>query len=480
MKLLQNIIKSLSKEEIRFYKLFVGRTKQSKKRKDLVLFDIIKNSSDENFSKKAIDLLDITSNNYYQLKNRIYNDLNNSIVWQHISKDYQSKSFSFVLLSRVYKNKGELNLAYHYLQNAEKEAKKNELYEILSIVYSEIIELSHELISIDLDYYLNLIKKNRIIVQEVEEIETWLAKLMYDIKTKQNFAKSDPTLINVLNNYYKKNAKKKIVLESPRFRFRLFKMYSRLLLQQEDYNNLKKFLVHSYNDLQKDKLFNRSNHNDKLTLLTYLTNCFYKIKEYSKSLEYADELYNAMSEFDGFLKEKYIFYYYNSLVLNYSVKDKTKALAIIEKAKKNETIKKLPAYTSFVYLNTTLIYYHQKKYPLAVRNISRLIQQKDFLSLDIILQLKIYIAELIIRLKLNQDDKIKEQIDFVKSEYKKPLAENNNKRDAVAIELISMIVHKKDIRKFIASISSTIQNNKTINSDIISYNDWIETLATEY
>ena len=44
------------------------------------------------------------------------------MIWQHISKDQQSKSFSYILLSRVFRNKGELDLAYHYLLTAEKEA----------------------------------------------------------------------------------------------------------------------------------------------------------------------------------------------------------------------------------------------------------------------------------------------------------------------------------------------------------------------
>jgi len=421
MKFLYNIIQSLSKEEIRFYKLFVGRTKQSKERKDLILFDIIKNSPSDDVNKKAIDKLKVKSNNYYQLKNRVYHDLNNSIVWQHISKDHQSQSFSFVLLSRVYKNKGELEIAYHYLKTAEKEGIKNELYEILSIVYSEIIELSHELISVDLDHYLKLKIENSLVVQEIDEIDALLAKLMYDIKTKQNFAKSDASVLELLNKYYKENAKKKIVLDSPRFRLRLFKMYSRLLLQKADYTSLEQFLVRSYNDFVSDGLFNRSNHNDKLTLLTYLTNCFYKTKQYSKSLEFAEILNVAMKEFDGFLNEKYVFYYFNSLVLNYAVEDKEKALDVLKEAKNNASIKKLPAYTSFIYLNTSLIYFQQEKYSLACTNISRLIQQDDFLSLDKVFQLKLLIVELIVRLELNQEDKILKQVRFINKEYKSTL-----------------------------------------------------------
>tara|TARA_B110000003_G_C16643024_1_gene530896 strand:- start:262 stop:1695 length:1434 start_codon:yes stop_codon:yes gene_type:complete len=476
MKFLYNIIQSLSKEEIRFYKLFVGRTKQSKERKDLILFDLIKNSPSEDVNKKAIDKLKVKSNNYYQLKNRVYHDLNNSIVWQHISKDHQSQSFSFVLLSRVYKNKGELEIAYHYLKTAEKEGIKNELYEILSIVYSEIIELSNELISVDLDHYLKLKKENSLVVQEIDEIDALLAKLMYDIKTKQNFAKSDASVLELLSKYYKENAKKKTVLDSPRFRLRLFKMYSRLLLQKKDYTSLEQFLVRTYNDFVSDGLFNRSNHNDKLTLLTYLTNCFYKTKQYSKSLEFAEILNVAMKEFDGFLNEKYVFYYFNSLVLNYAIEDKEKALDVLKEAKNNASIKKLPAYISFIYLNTSLIYFQQEKYSLASTNISRLIQQDDFLSLDKVFQLKLLIVELIIRLELNQEDRILKQVRFINKEYKSLLSQDQLKRDAQVLELIVMVLNKEDISSKVESITSSKSDEQSRSIDIISYNDWMKTL----
>ena len=43
MKDLINIINALSKEEIRFYKLFVNRTSAGKqKRKDIILFDLFR------------------------------------------------------------------------------------------------------------------------------------------------------------------------------------------------------------------------------------------------------------------------------------------------------------------------------------------------------------------------------------------------------------------------------------------------------
>ena len=200
---LDTIVQSLSKEEVRFFKLFLKRT-ESKNRKDVDLFDLIRRKNGDYTTKDALKTLKTNPNNYYQVKNRLYHELNNSMVWQHIWKDKQSKSFSFVLLSRVYKNKGELELSFHYLKKAEKEAIDSELYEVLSIIYSEIIQISHDLLSVDVDHYIELKRNNIKILSEIDEMDLLLAKIMYDIKTKQNFGKSDGSLVKLIKTKYGK------------------------------------------------------------------------------------------------------------------------------------------------------------------------------------------------------------------------------------------------------------------------------------
>ena len=64
--------------------MFINRTNSSKnkQRKDVELFDFIRKGKNKEIStQKILNKLSISnSNNYYQLKNRIYNDLNNSMV----------------------------------------------------------------------------------------------------------------------------------------------------------------------------------------------------------------------------------------------------------------------------------------------------------------------------------------------------------------------------------------------------------------
>jgi hypothetical protein len=469
---LNSIIQSLSKQEIRFFKLFIKRT-DYKKRKDVDLFDFMKKKGGDLKIKDALKKLETNTNNYHQIKNRLYHELNNSMVWQHIWKDNQSKSFSYVLLARVYKDKGELELAFHYLKYAEKEAIDSELYEILSIVYTETIQLSHELISIDVDKYIALKRENILILSEIDEMDLLLAKVMYDIKTKQNFGRTDHSLSKLIKSKYSKISKDKKLVNSARFRMRLFKMYSRLLLQNRDYKSLEKFLIESYNEFEEDKLFSRSNHNEKLTLLTYLTNCLCKNKKHKESLKYAELLLISMKEYDSFLHDKYLFFYYNILVSNYAKTDKDKALDYLNKASKNEVIKKLPSYISFIYLNRSLIYFHQDNFINAQKNMSRLILQEDFLLLDKAFQLKVLIADVIIRFKNGQHNII-DKIKDIRRNHKQLLLDKEYVRDREMINIISKKINDEDIADDKKRILSCMSDNDSEDLDIISYNLWLK------
>ena len=469
---LDTIVQSLSKEEIRFFKLFLKRT-DNKNRKDVDLFDLIRRKNGDYTTKDALKTLKTNPNNYYQVKNRLYHELNNSMVWQHIWKDKQSKSFSFVLLSRVYKNKGELELSFHYLKKAEKEAIDSELYEVLSIIYSEIIQISHELLSVDVDHYIELKRNNIKILSEIDEMDLLLAKIMYDIKTKQNFGKSDGSLVKLIKTKYGKISKEKNLVNSPRFRIRLFKMYSRLLLQERDYQSLEKFLIESHNEFGKDKLFDRSNHNEKLTLLTYLSNCLYKTKNYKQSLKYSEELLSGMKEYDCFLHDKYLFYYYNILVLNYAKTDKEKALDYLNKASSSEVIKKLPSYNAFIYLNRSLIYYYQNNFKESQKNISRLIMQEDFLLLDKSFQLKILVTELMIRMLVSNKN-LHDKITSINKNYKSLLLEEKYKRDRRMIDIISKKVNNEKVLEDKTNLLSSMSDSDSEDIDIISYNIWIK------
>tara|TARA_X000000368_G_scaffold416379_1_gene410173 strand:- start:223 stop:1674 length:1452 start_codon:yes stop_codon:yes gene_type:complete len=478
MNILLKTIESLNKEEIRYYKIFSNRTHNEENRKDIMLFESIKNNiSDYNENEIAAKMYGDKKNNFYQLKNNLLHGINKSIVSQHTNKEDDTSLYNIILLSRIYKRKGDVDLSYHYLKKAEKQANKIESFEILSIIYSEILKLSYELISIDIEKYINRKIDNKKKLDLSQEIDITLYSVMYSIKTTQNFSNDTKVNSKALNDIINSITSQNQISKSPKFRIKLFEAISRTFLQKNDFVSLERYLKLTYKDFIKDKIFNKTNHEQKLMMLTYLTNSLYKNGKMKESLLIAEELNNSMNEFDSFLRNRFLFYYYNALVINYSKLDKEKALEVLNKAKRNKVIQSLPTFGSFIYLNMGLIYYDQKKYKTSIKHFSRLILQKDFINLSLQFQLKILISEIIIRYELNQTDLVEEKIKIIKRTYKETI--NHNKREKDIIEIINKLIYcdnlslNKDLLSKIKRLINLTSSENAQNIDVINYNDWL-------
>ena len=478
MNILLKTIKSLNKEEIRYYKIFSNRTHNELNRKDIALFEQIKdNTEDYNEKEIAEKMYGDKKNNFYQLKNNLLQGINKSIVAQHTDKENDTSLYNIVLLSRIYKRKGNVDLSYHYLKKAEKIAKKIEAFEILSMIYAEILKLSYDLISIDIQKYIDRKIENKKSLDLSQEIDITLYSVMHSIKKTQNFSNNTKKNTNALNNIINTITSQKEISKSPKFRLKLYEAISRILLQENNFNALEKYLEETYKSFTKDKLFNKTNHEQKLMMLTYWANSLYKNGKMKESLQIAERLNNAMKEFDSFLKNKFLFYYYNTLVINYSKLDQKKALEVLNIAKNNKIIQSLPTFGAFIYLNMGLIYYDQKKYKTSIKHFSRLILQKDFINLSLQFQLKILISEIIIRYELNQTDLVEEKIKIIKRTYKETI--NHNKREKDIIEIINKLIYcdnlslNKDLLSKIKRLINLTSSENAQNIDVINYNDWL-------
>jgi len=481
MNILQKIIAILNKEESRFYKLFASRTNSNKERKDVLLFDYIKrHNEDYDESYIAKKLYKNNKNAFYQLKNRLFKDLNKSMMLQHLGKEKDIYIVQSILLSRVYKRKGDVDLSFYYLMKAEKKALEIEAFELLAIIYAEIIKLSYDMVSIDVEEYIAKQKENKIKQDQIQEIDQILAAASYRIKTVQNFTGKNDTVLNVLEKVVKDFANNKDIPKSPKFRFKVYLTISRILLQKHDFPALESYLLYTYKEFSKDKLFNKTNHEHKLMMLIYLTNCLYKTHKLNKSLGFAEILRKEMDEFGGFLRDKFMFYYYNALVINYSVLDKKEALKILEEARRNSVIKQLPTYTVFIYLNTALIYFDQKKYRMAIKNLSRLLLHDDFVDIGKSFQFKIYIASLIIRFELGDFDTIENRLKYIQRIYKEVLENEDFKRDVQLVKIISKLIYCNNLQqdehllKKINSLITIIDDDTADDVDVINYNLWLK------
>lgn len=483
MNILHQIIESLTKEELRYYKLFAARTNNNTERKDIQLFDFIKkNHRNYNESEISKRLYGNNKNGFYQLKNRVLKDLNKSMMLQHMPKEKDILILHLVLLSRVYMRKGDVKLSFYFLQKAEREALKLESYKLLDIIYSEILELSFDMISINVEDYIQKQRRNKLKRDQIQEIDLVIAAVRYRVKTAQNFSGKKSDVLGMLQRTVDEFTNNKEIPKSPKFQMKIYQAVSRILLQTHDFQTLENYLLHTFDEFNKNKIFNRSNHEHKLMMLSYITNCLFKTGKLKKSLDYAEILKKSMNEYQRFLRDKYIFYYYNALVINYSKLDKKKALQILKEVKSNSIIKQLATYTVFIYLNTALIQFDLGNYRESNKNLSRLLLQDDFVNLGRSFQLKIQIASLIVRYMIKDFDTCKLKIEEINNKYSEILDSEGLSRDKELITIISKLLYCNNInldnqvKERIKSLSKVITDEESDDIDVINYNVWLKSL----
>jgi hypothetical protein len=481
MNTLPDIISLLNKEEIRGFKLFAKRTNATNDRKDILLFDHIKKNpgydDDKIFSKlyKGKD-----KNAFYRLKYRLLEDIGISLSLQH----YNSSEINYVLnnylLAKLFISKNKWQIALFYMAKAEKKAKEIESFELLDMLYNEYIKLSHEVLDINPEEYITKRKENRLQLNRLQEIDDVLAAVIYRVKVSQNFGKGNDKINELLGKTVNTYANNKEIKNSPLLRFKIYHSLSRILLQQHNYKALEKYLLKTYSEFSREKLFTKNNHDTKLQMLTYISNTLFKNNKIDESLVYAGQLHNAMKEFSGLLYDKYLFFYYNILVNNYARTNVEKAIEILDEAKKQKVIQSHPVYIGFVYLNLSVSYFGIKNFKAALKSIVKLYMLDSYKALDAALRLKISAVELMIRFELHDFDYIEQRIGQLKKEFKKEFSSAEFENEVQLIKIISLLMNtasvKSDkkaltmVKHFIAQLHQT---KPTEAESIINYADWL-------
>ncbi|TVR77071.1 MAG: hypothetical protein EA412_12345 [Chitinophagaceae bacterium] len=481
MDILEHFIRQLNKEETRAFTMYQQRMNYGIKRKDKYLFEYIRKSKAEDFDEEKIFTklyFKKDKNAFYRLKNRLLEDVGKSLVLQHIHKTEPLTTIHYYSLAVLFHLKNNLRLAAFYLKKAERNATKYEQYEMLEIIYKQFVKLSMDDVSIDPSIYIENRKQNQTILTKISEMDDVLAIVGYRMKVSQNFSSAMDPAYQKLKDMVNQFMNDPDLQKSKILQLRVYRAASQLLLKQHDYPALEKYLLSTYKQFKDKNLFDRDNHEIQLQMLTYIVNALFKNKKYKKSLSYAENLLEAMKKYDNVLYDKYLFFYYNSLIINYSELDKDKAIELLEEMK---SIKQSSFYEQFIYANLAVLWFDKQNYDNAIDNLIKLTTHDSYKKTDTNLRMKIAVAELIIRYEVGDYDVLDYKLNQVKKEFKDLFSKIENEREKELVKLIkkfSSVYSPFKDKRIISMIKKYLekpQPPEVLNAEIIKYNDWLET-----
>ena len=481
MDTLNQMILGLNKEEIRFFKIYSSRISSNQPRKDIELFDIIKKEREEFDEDAASAKLypEGNKNPYYRLKNRLKSELSKCLMLQHFEDEDLTQAINLYNLARHYMSRNLYPLAEHFLGKAEKRALIIENLELLDLVYTEFIRLSQEMLSINPETYILKRQENESRLKSLRQIDDILATVKYKLKITQNFSPVDNPVVDMLQETVQQLTDSKELKGSSALRFKIYQAVSQILLQQHDYPNLEDYLRVTYSEFETETLFNKSNHQTKLQMLTYMVNALFKNDKLEESLEWAEKLKAAMEEFDRLHYDRFMFFYYNSLVINYSKVDMEKAISILHDLEHNEKLKKTPFYIVFVYLNLSIFHFDLGDFRESIKRLNQLYLHERFVNTADSLKFRIAILEILIRLELGDTDFLEYRMKQIKKDFSEQLENQENVREEMLLGLISdMFLKGKSLRsdemKDRIKLFTKTTSPRSEDAELVNYNRWLE------
>lgn len=482
MDILNSIVAGMSKEQVRYFKVYLSRSHDRDDRLDIQLFDYMRKTGEEYDEEKIFKKLyhSEDKNSFYRLRNRLLQDLNKSTLIQHYDDDETGYTLHLLALEKFYFSRNNTRVANYFLKKAEAEARKTENFELLDIIYGDFIRLSHELLSINPEEYIQKRKENQEQIRQLRAIEDILAVVSYKMKLTQNFASDENPILPLLQQTVENYSQDKELIRSAKLRFRIYHAVTQILLQKRDYKALEEYLLTVFKEFNEEKLFVRTNHDTKLQMLVYLVNSLFKNNKLKESLHYTEQLRLAMEEYQRLYYDKYLFFYYNSLVINYSRLDRNRAIEILEEMKGNEKIRSNPFYEMFVYLNLAVSWFDKKDFHLSIRNLNKLYLLDGYAKADRSLQFKIAIAELMIRYELKDFDVLENKIRQVKKDFKEFFNKQVNSREILMVTVIGKLIEsdslkqEKNLMTKVKQLIFTSEEEDSGDSEILNYKTWLK------
>lgn len=478
MDILHDIICNMSTEEVRGFKLFMLRNRDYIDRKDQRLFDSMRKLGEKYSEEKIHQSLygNDDKNTFYRLKNRLFTELNKSLLVQHFDDDETNYSFHLLSLHSFFYKRNRIKAAIYYLKKAEIAAIASGNAELLDMVYTQSIKMSGDIPDRNPHEIIEARKKNQKTMQQLRELDDVLAVVKYRMKLTQNFSSGKNPVIEILQKTVKEFSSDQNVLQNTALRFKLYESISQILLQQHQYDALLQYLLQAYKDFERDKLFSKNNHETKIQMLIYIVNASFKTGNYKGSLDYAEQLKDALSEFGKIQYDKYIFFWYNAQVINYSVLDKHKGIIVLLDMKQNKKIVSTPYYEMFVYLNLSIFYFDIKDFHSAIKNLQKLYLLKGYVNADDSLQLKIGVFEMMIRFELADEDTFIYAYNQLQKKFRLVLDNRENKLEKTFLKIISVMNQtgeankstKKIIQQFLQRPSSMDE------AGIVKYSAWLK------
>ncbi|MFM7023738.1 MAG: hypothetical protein ACKOXB_12250 [Flavobacteriales bacterium] len=291
---IQEVIHSLSDEQQKEFVYFIQRNKYRKGRKDLQLFNLLKQEKEYKGDELVKQLKTTNQNAYHTIRKRLFAHLADYVVLQSTSGDAGTASHVNAIIGVVNYlfDKGLNKQAWKYISLAEKIAVEHEFRDVLNTIYLLQIEKCH--LNPEADIYMLVMKYEQ--NYEALQLNEKLQIASGLIRNKLNLEKKKGIDINfgdIVDNALQRLKINEKVLNTPKISLDFIKIIRAGIIAKKDFYTFEPFILKAYTKHYKSA-DQESNPVVKSEFLYLLAHTLYRNKKFTESLYYTNELYKAL------------------------------------------------------------------------------------------------------------------------------------------------------------------------------------------
>lgn len=477
-----NLLSILNKEELRNFKLSLRKIYLNQTDNPLsTIADAFKKDSnlneDEIYSKYFTYL---TKNAFYQLKHKLNDEIYKSLLTLNFKKDDKTKILNAYIIARILSFKSEFNLALKHLKTAVKSAEKIESYELLIMLYDEILRLSYYCFEVNVP---EIVKNKRIVIEKYSEANK-IQELLIEYNWYLNNSKFESdvnSFLKQLNAIENKITQIKDLKKSTSLQIQLQKAVRNNLLQKKEFNKLSSYLEDRLAYFKELNIFNKNNHSDKLSMLIWLANAYIfqkdidKVFEINESLEKNLNLYNRIY-FNNF----YWSLIQNKLYCNFYTNNLKEALNVALEAKESKLVKHYVPFSTSISVNIAIFNLCMKKYKVGHDYLTFLEDKEKVRPMEKSFLLGCSILNTIFYYEKNDFEFTIYKLNEIKRKFKTYLQEEQNQKYKTFIKFTYYLakyhgnIPNKKFEKDIYAYINYQNSNQNSVYELINYRLWLK------
>ena len=326
MSLNKHLISGLSEKEQREFTSYLTR---KNKRADVKNIQLFKSYQSDNINSIKEST---TTNAFHALTNRLSSNLIDFTSLQLIENEASEeiKIIKLLLVARKLLANNHYKSGFRILVKAEKKAISIEHFTLLQEIYATWIEHSHNPSSKDQTELFEASDNNQLNLQSEEKLNRSYAIIRKAFNQKE-FESKEIDLNKLITNSFDSIGVDKLDAYNYKSLLKIAKIIDFSAAASKNYHSVDLFFVEKMKVLKNGPLDSLKYLQDHIDLLFFISNIYFRKKEFTKSLEFLNEMQEQMKRFDHKYYQSRRLHHLGlkALNLNFSGKHK-KAAALLD------------------------------------------------------------------------------------------------------------------------------------------------------